>query len=114
MRLSLAAGCFNDRPRFNMSAHRSPLFFTRAGMLRSVNDAGATLPFSISSHVHGADTGARGLSYHSQERVIHGQLEDPGHGGDFVPAIRAVTDKERQDEPGRIEPMLANQGTNAG
>jgi hypothetical protein len=24
------------------------------------------------------------------------------------------TDEERQDEPGRVEPMLANQGTNAG
>ena len=41
-----------------MSAQRSPTFATRSGMFRSVNVRGFTSPRSISSHVHGADTGA--------------------------------------------------------
>src|SRR5258707_11764962 len=53
---SLSIGRFNDRPRRRMSAHRSPTFLTRSGILRSVNVRGSTSPRSISFHVHGAET----------------------------------------------------------
>ena len=51
-----------------MSAHRSPTFSIRSGMFRSVNVPGSTLPRSISSHVHGADTGAPRLRAHGVRR----------------------------------------------
>src|SRR4051812_7599926 len=55
------------RPRIDcgcalMSAHRSPTLAVLAAIARKVNVCGATSPRSISSHVHGADTGAPGLA----------------------------------------------------
>ena len=58
MRFSFSLGFFNDGRLRSMSAQMSPAFLMRAGMLRRLKVSGATLPFSISSHVHGADTGA--------------------------------------------------------
>lgn len=57
-RFSLSIGFVNDRFLRSMSAQRSPAFLIRAGMFVSVKVPGLTVPFSISSHVHGADTGA--------------------------------------------------------
>src|SRR5688572_5932571 len=62
MRFSLSAGFFSEGRLRSRSAQMSPAFLIRAGMLRRVKVAGATLPFSISSHVHGADTGAPGFA----------------------------------------------------
>src|SRR5437879_2426368 len=45
-----------------MSAHTSPTFAMRSGIFRRVNVRGFTSPRSISSHVHGADTGAPHLA----------------------------------------------------
>ena len=42
----------------SVPAHRSPSSATRSGMFRRLNVSGSTSPRSISSHVHGADTGA--------------------------------------------------------
>src|SRR5688572_6033514 len=62
IRRSLSIGRFNDRPRPRISAHTSPTFAMRSGIVRSVKVAGFTLPRSISSHLHGADTGAPGFA----------------------------------------------------
>jgi hypothetical protein len=51
-----------DCRQASISAHRSPAFPIRAAMVRSVNVPGPTSPRSISSHVHGADTGAPGFA----------------------------------------------------
>ena len=45
-----------------MSDQTSPSSATRAAMLRNVNVRGSTVPRSISSHVHGAETGAPGFA----------------------------------------------------
>ena len=54
----------SDRPFRRMSDQRSPTSATRAAIVRSVNVCGPTSPRSISSHVHGADTGAPGFGAH--------------------------------------------------
>jgi len=62
MRLSFAIGLVNERFLRSMSAQMSPAFLIRAGMFLSVKVVGSTLPVSISSQVHGADTGAPRLA----------------------------------------------------
>ncbi len=47
-------------PRRARSFHRSPTASSRAAIVRRVNVRGPTVRRSISSHVHGADTGAPG------------------------------------------------------
>ncbi len=58
----VAAAFFSDRRRRCSPDHTSPTFEMRAGMLRRVNEVGATAPRSTSSQVTGADTGAPGLA----------------------------------------------------
>ena len=58
----LSSGRFNDRPRRRISPHTSPTFAIRSAILRTVKVPGCTSPRSISSHVHGADTGAPRLA----------------------------------------------------
>ena len=52
----------SERLRRRMSDQRSPTSAMRAAIVRSVNVRGPTSPRSISSHVHGADTGAPGFA----------------------------------------------------
>jgi len=48
--------------RLLRSAHKSPTSFIRRAIVRNVNVCGPTFPRSISSQVHGADTGAPGFA----------------------------------------------------
>jgi len=58
----LPAARSNDCPRSFISDHKSPTFAMRAAIVRKVNLCGVISPWSSSSHVHGADTGAPGLA----------------------------------------------------
>ena len=59
---SFSRGRVSDFPRLGKSFHTSPTLLMRAAMFFSVNEVGATFPFSISVHVQGADTGAPALA----------------------------------------------------
>src|SRR5688572_2741724 len=59
---SFSIGRVSDRLPFSRSAHTSPAFLIRAGMLRTVKVFGFAAPFSSSFHVQGADTGAPALA----------------------------------------------------
>ena len=63
----IARGYVRNRWRIDsgcalMSAHKSPTRSILAAIVRNVNVRGATSPRSISSQVHGAETGAPGFA----------------------------------------------------
>ena len=52
----------SDRPRLRTSDHKSPTSAIRCAIVLNVKVRGPISPDSISSHVHGAETGAPGLA----------------------------------------------------